>query len=187
MIPPALRIVLAFAVVRFERQVSMQTFQTQRMGWRRGNISLRSTLNLAWLVSAFALLAAMASQLFALPTSQTFPPGTGVRYRTLQGSVRSMPLPICQPQWSHFAQMSKGGLQTEQKWQPAATAACGSRSCLNVTRVIPGSTHNWTIVTRSPGPNQPAIRLGDKCNPLWWFGNVDDPSPRLVSARKGRP
>src|SRR6266567_3378836 len=33
----------------------------------------------------------------------------------------------------------------------------------------------WKIVTRAPGTNQPAIRFRDKCNPLWWFGNVDEP------------
>ena len=39
----------------------------------------------------------------------------------------------------------------------------------------PVSAHKWTIVTRSPGTNQPPIHLPDKFNPLWWFGNVDEP------------
>ena len=68
-------------------------------------------LNLVWLVSAFVYLPRWHLNCSALPTSPTFPPDTGVRYRTFQGSVRSMPSPICQPQLSHFAQMIKGGLQ----------------------------------------------------------------------------
>jgi len=65
-------------------------------------------------------------------------------------------------------------LRSDGNRESSATAAYGSRPSLNVPQT-PGSPHKWTIVTRSPGTNQPAIRLRDKWNPFWWFGNVDEP------------
>jgi len=40
---------------------------------------------------------------------------------------------------------------------------------------VNSSKDPWTIVTRTPSTNRPAIRLGDKCNPVWWFRNIDEP------------
>jgi len=56
-----------------------------------------------------------------------------------------------------------------------ATVACASRSSLNVPQATPPSASRWKLVIRSPGTNQPTIRSRDKCNPLWWFGNIDEP------------
>lgn len=35
----------------------------------------------------------------------------------------------------------------------------------------------WHSVEIFPGPNSPKISLGEKINPVWWFGNADDPVP----------
>ncbi len=35
----------------------------------------------------------------------------------------------------------------------------------------------WHTVKVAPRPGQPKIRRLDKLNPVWWFGNVDEPVP----------
>ena len=36
---------------------------------------------------------------------------------------------------------------------------------------------HWHTITVVPPPNQPRIHFYNKLNPVWWFGNVDDPTP----------
>ena len=39
------------------------------------------------------------------------------------------------------------------------------------------SSRGWYTVKVVPGPERPMIRTRDKFNPLWWFGNADQPEP----------
>jgi hypothetical protein len=65
----------------------------------------------------------------------------------------------------------------------AAQSQPESLSDTQADRLHPGDTiqshfeapSKWKLVIRSPGTNQPTIRSRDKCNPLWWFGNIDEP------------
>ena len=70
---------------------------------------------------------------------------------------------------------------------PAIALSCIGFHSIGLSAPILGSTphpstpqtqcpkHKWTVVDRSPGTNQPAIRPRDKFNPLWWSRNVDEP------------
>jgi len=46
-------------------------------------------------------------------------------------------------------------------------------------RRLPVGTHpvHWHTITVMPPPNQPEVHFYNKLNPIWWFGNVDDPKP----------
>jgi len=35
----------------------------------------------------------------------------------------------------------------------------------------------WHTIIVTPPPNQPRIHFYNKLNPVWWLGNVDDPTP----------
>jgi hypothetical protein len=35
----------------------------------------------------------------------------------------------------------------------------------------------WHTITVMPPSNQPKIHFYNKLNPVWWFGNIDDPIP----------
>jgi hypothetical protein len=35
----------------------------------------------------------------------------------------------------------------------------------------------WHTITITPPTNQPKIHTYNKFNPVWWFGNIDDPKP----------
>jgi len=35
----------------------------------------------------------------------------------------------------------------------------------------------WHTVAVSPNPDLPKIHFNNKLNPVWWFGNIDDPKP----------
>lgn len=35
----------------------------------------------------------------------------------------------------------------------------------------------WHTITVKPKPSHPEIHFYDKFNPIWWFGNEDDPTP----------
>jgi hypothetical protein len=35
----------------------------------------------------------------------------------------------------------------------------------------------WHTVTVTPKPDLPKIHFYNKLNPVWWFGNIDDPEP----------
>jgi len=43
----------------------------------------------------------------------------------------------------------------------------------------PPSTNSvpWHTITAAPPTNQPKIHFYNKLNPVWWLGNVDDPTP----------
>jgi len=36
---------------------------------------------------------------------------------------------------------------------------------------------HWHTITVTPPTHQPQIHFYDKLNPIWWFGNIDDPTP----------
>lgn len=38
-------------------------------------------------------------------------------------------------------------------------------------------TNHWQTVTVTPRPGLPKIHFYNKLNPVWWFGNIDDPAP----------
>jgi hypothetical protein len=38
-------------------------------------------------------------------------------------------------------------------------------------------TNHWRTVTVTPNPDLPKIHFYDRLNPVWWFGNLDDPAP----------
>ena len=38
-------------------------------------------------------------------------------------------------------------------------------------------TNHWQTVVVAPRPDLPKIHFPDKINPVWWFGNIDDPVP----------
>ena len=38
-------------------------------------------------------------------------------------------------------------------------------------------TNHWQTVIVTPKPGLPEIHFYDKVNPVWWFGNIDDPAP----------
>lgn len=52
-------------------------------------------------------------------------------------------------------------------WQPAPMKrpAAGANSA------------PWHTITVRPPPDLPEIHFYDKLNPVWWFGNIDDPTP----------
>ena len=35
----------------------------------------------------------------------------------------------------------------------------------------------WHTITVTPPASQPKIHFYNKLNPVWWFGNIDDPTP----------
>ena len=51
-------------------------------------------------------------------------------------------------------------------------SAPGSDSFLSATNGQP-----WQTVLVQPRPDLPRIAWYDKLNPVWWFGNIDDPEP----------
>ena len=38
-------------------------------------------------------------------------------------------------------------------------------------------TNHWQTVIVTPKPDLPKIHFYNKVNPVWWFGNIDDPAP----------
>lgn len=38
-------------------------------------------------------------------------------------------------------------------------------------------TNHWQTVNVTPKPGLPKIHFYNKVNPVWWFGNIDDPAP----------
>lgn len=38
-------------------------------------------------------------------------------------------------------------------------------------------TNHWQTVVVTPKPDLPKIHFYNKINPVWWFGNMDDPKP----------
>jgi len=63
-------------------------------------------------------------------------------------------------------------------------------SAVNVTAPHQNRTNapGWHTIVHTPNPDKPHIRAIEKFNPVWWFGNCDQPSPpdEYRSNDKGR-
>ncbi len=63
---------------------------------------------------------------------------------------------------------------------PAAGAGAPEPAATNTASAqvkAAASSGKWHTVKVVPRPGQPKIRTLDKLNPIWWFGNIDEPVP----------
>ena len=54
---------------------------------------------------------------------------------------------------------------------------CALERAAPAPAVSADSPAHWYTIKVTPGPDRPLIRTREKFNPLWWFGNADEPDP----------